>query len=215
MTRSMAFTIAGLAAGFSGLAVLAEILTPIPLAFAEVGAVVASILLLGVLIRRAPRAIVAEVARVFSTGLAVGLVATLVYDAARTGLSLLDPSPYDPFEGIRAFGRAIVGAGAEPGLTMTVGAVAHFLNGSTFGVIYAMFAHDHLSSMRTAVLSGMAWGIALEVIQSILYPGWLGITTVLEEFLLISAAGHLIYGVTLGIGVRGLLLRRNMLEVQP
>jgi hypothetical protein len=51
--------------------------------------------------------------------------------------------------------------------------------------------------------------------MSILYPGWLGITTVLQEFLVISSLGHLMYGVTLGLGVRWLLHRGQPRESVP
>jgi NhaP-type Na+/H+ or K+/H+ antiporter len=50
--------------------------------------------------------------------------------------------------------------------------------------------------------------LTLEFVQSILYPGWLGITTVLREFLVISGLGHIAYGAALGLGVWW-LLRRN------
>lgn len=212
MTRSLAFTTIGFAAGFSGLAILMEILTPVPLAIAEVGALAAALVWLVVVLRRTPRAVVVELGHTFRAGLIAGAVATLVYDAVRTGLSLLDPSPYNPFEAIRQFGRAFIGSGADPAAIMGVGFAIHLLNGSSFGVIYAMFARDRLDNPRVALASGMAWGLVLELIQSILYPGWLGITTVLGEFLVISGAGHLVYGATLGIGVRGLLMRSRPME---
>jgi hypothetical protein len=212
VTRALAFTTAGFAAGFSGLAVLMYILTPVPLLMAEIGAMTASFVGLGIVVYRAPRAVVVELARTAAIGLGVGAVGTLVYDATRTGLSLLDPSPYNPFEAVRQFGLAFLDPGADPALIMAVGWLLHLLNGSTFGGIYAFFARDHLGSPRTALVSGMAWGLALEGIQSILYPGWLGITTVLGEFLVISGAGHLVYGATLGFGVRALLLRDRRRE---
>jgi hypothetical protein len=57
------------------------------------------------------------------------------------------------------------------------------------------------------LISGIIWGLTLEFLQSILYPGWLGITTVLAEFLVISGLGHIAYGVTLGLGTRWILSR--------
>jgi hypothetical protein len=212
MSRALAFTTLGFAAGFSGLAVLGYILTPMPLLITQLAALCVAFVGLGVVLRRASPAIVRELWRTARAGIIAGVVATFVYDVARTSLSLLDPSPYNPFEAIRQFGIGIVGIDAGTTTIMGVGWAVHLLNGMSFGVIYAMFARDHLTAMRTAILSGMAWGVALELIQSILYPGWLGISTVLGEFLLISGAGHLIYGATLGFGVRGLLMRRTESE---
>lgn len=205
MSRPFAFTVIGFAAGFSGLAVLMEILTPVPLAIAEVTALGVALVGLVIVLRRSSREVVIELGRTFRAGLLAGAVATVVYDATRTGLSLLDPSPYDPFEAVRQFGRAFLAADADPTSVFVAGLAIHLLNGASFGVIYAMFAQGWLHSARTALISGMAWGLALEAIQSILYPGWLGITSVIGEFMVISGAGHLVYGATLGLGVRGLL----------
>jgi hypothetical protein len=207
VTRSLAFTTLGFAAGFSGLAVLMFILTPVPLLVAEVGAMLASLAWLGVVLYRAQRSVLLELARTARAGVIAGFLGTLVYDASRTALSLLDPSPYNPFEAVRQFGLAFLDPGADPAAIMGLGWVLHLMNGTSFGVIYALFARDHLGSGRTALISGMGWGLVLELIQSIVYPGWLGITTVFAEFVVISGAGHLIYGATLGLGVRGLLLR--------
>jgi hypothetical protein len=208
MTRRFVFVSLGLAAGFSGLAMLAYILTPVSLMAAELAFVAAAVAWLTILARRAPAPLLREAARVAIAGAVVGAVATVVYDGTRTLLSVVDPSPYNPFEAIRVFGRGVLPASADPELVLGVGFVVHLVNGASFGVIYAMFANGRLATPRSAVLSGMAWGVVLELIQSILYPGWLGIRAVLAEFLVISGAGHLVYGATLGFGVRRLLARR-------
>jgi hypothetical protein len=213
VTHGFVYTSVGLAAGFSGLAVMAAILTPVPLIVTELVAVGVALVFLGLMVRRAPPGLLREVRRAAGAGILVGAVATLVYDAVRTGLSLLDPSPYNPFEAIRHFGMGILPATAAPSLVLGVGWIVHLVNGSSFGVIYAMFARNRLGTVRSALVSGMAWGVMLELIQSILYPGWLGITTVIREFLLISAAGHLAYGATLGLGVRALMSRRSQSEL--
>lgn len=205
MGRGFAFTTVGLAAGFSGLAVLAYVLTPASLLAAELVAAGVAAIALAFVARRAPRAVIVELWRVTRAGVLAGVAATFVYDVSRTALSVLDPSPYQPFEAIRQFGLGVLPAGAAPEAVLGVGFLIHVVNGSSFGVIYAMFAQGRVATRRAALVSGMAWGVALELIQSIIYPGWLGITSVLREFLLISAAGHLIYGATLGLGVRALL----------
>jgi hypothetical protein len=205
--RRWAFATIGLAAGFSGLAVIGTILTGIPLLFLEGALVLVPVTFVVVVIRRTPRPIVLEIWRVARAGLLAGFAATIVYDVTRTTLSVFDPSPYNPFEAIRQFGLGMLPADASPALVMGVGYCIHFLNGSSFGVIYAVFGGRHVSSLRAALLSGIAWGLTLEFIQSILYPGWLHITTVLGEFLVISGFGHLAFGASLGLGVRWLLAR--------
>jgi hypothetical protein len=205
--RSWAFATAGLAAGFSGLAVIATILTGAPLVVFEVGLAIVPLVAAAVIVRRAPRAVVIEVWGVVRIGLIVGALATLCYDVTRTALSYLDPSPYNPFEAVRHFGLGVTPIGAPAPVVMAAGFVVHFVNGSAFGVIYASAAGRNARTLRSAVIGGVAWGLTLEFIQSILYPGWLHITTVLGEFLLISGLGHLCYGACLGMGVRSLMRR--------
>jgi hypothetical protein len=209
MARRWAFATIGLAAGFSGLAIMLTILSGIPLLIAESAMVLIPLIFVIVVVRRTPRPIVLEIWRVVRAGLLAGFAATLVYDVTRTTLSILDPSPYNPFEAIRQFGLGLLPPGAPFALVMVAGYAIHFLNGSTFGVIYAVFAGRHRSALRFTLLSGIGWGLTLEFIQSILYPGWLGITTVLAEFLVISGIGHIFYGITLSLVVRWLLHRGN------
>ena len=207
MTRRWAYGTIGLAAGFSGVAVILSILSGVALSVAEAALVLVPLAGVVVIALRAPRDVVREVWRVVRAGLLAGAAATLLYDFSRTGLSVLDPSPYNPFEAIRRFGLGLLPAGAAPPLVMAAGFALHFMNGASFGVIYAVFAGRHARTLRGALLSGLAWGLTLEFIQSIFYPGWLHITTVLKEFLVISALGHIVYGITLGLGVRWLLRR--------
>jgi hypothetical protein len=142
------------------------------------------------------------------SGLTAGLFATAAYDFSRYVLSLLDPSPYNPFEAIRAFGVMLVGAGAGAELTYAAGLAFHALNGAMFGVSYCLFlARFGLRSQRLALATGISWGLFLEGMQLAVYPGWLNISAY-QEFATISAAGHLVYGATLGLGCRWLLLRQ-------
>jgi hypothetical protein len=198
----------GLAAGFSGVALLLHILTGAALYTAEAVMVAVPIAATVVVARLAPRPVTREIWRVARAGVLAGGAATLIYDGTRAGLSLLDPSPYNPFEAIRQFGRAVLPPGAPASAITLVGAAIHLVNGSSFGVIYAVFAGRHMRTTRAALGTGLTWGIALEFIQSIVYPGWLKITTVFAEFLLISSLGHVAYGVSLGLGTHRLLARK-------
>jgi hypothetical protein len=208
------FGTVGLAAGFSGLAVLATILTRQSLPLLEALFALVPLTAAAVILRRAPNAVVREVWRYVRAGIIAGALATLLYDVTRTGLSSLDPSPYNPFEAVRRFGLGFVPADASAEATLAAGFVVHFLNGSSFGVIYATFAGRFARSIRAAIVGGIGWGLTLEFVQSILYPGWLQITTVLGEFLVISGLGHLAYGVALGVGVHWLLFRKGDVEGQ-
>lgn len=149
--------------------------------------------------RAAPegRAVVARRTRV---GLGVGFAATVAYDLARFLLSRWDPSPYDPFEAIWAFGVRLAGATAPPGLVYTAGAVFHLVNGLSFGVAFCLLV------ARPGVLVGILWGFGLELFQLSLYPGWLDIRFY-REFVQISVLAHAVYGLALGLGCRQALGR--------
>jgi len=134
-----------------------------------------------------------------------GFIATLAYDASKSVLSQLDPSPYNPFEVLRIFGTLIVGEAADPGTILLAGAAFHLLNGTAFGVAYTfLFARGGNTTWRRALATGVGWGLFLETFQLTLYPGWLDIR-LYAEFATISALGHVVYGSTLGAVSRTLL----------
>jgi hypothetical protein len=145
--------------------------------------------------------------RTVATGIGVGVVATVIYDVAKTVLSQLDPSPFDPFHVISIFGSLLVGSDADPALITVAGLAFHLLNGTSFGVAYVfLFGRDGATNLRRALLTGIGWGLFLETFQLTLYPGWLDIR-LYQEFATISALGHIVYGATLGLLGRGLLRR--------
>lgn len=205
----------GLAALFSGVALLVHILTQLslPLAVAVTAAAMAA------MVARV-RAVIgrdawAAVAGVLLRGAVTGVVATVTYDIAKGTLSLLDPSPYNPFEAVRVFGTLLIGADSPAPAVYAAGTAFHFLNGTAFGVAYTiLFARNGRSTRAYAALSGMGWGLFLESFQLLFYPGWLGITFV-KEFTMISALSHLVYGATLGLGVRSLLRRADPTVARP
>jgi len=211
-TRTWVFATAGLAAGFSGLAMLAVILSGAPLSIAEGVLVSIPIGAAAVIFRRAPRAVVRELWPVIRAGIVAGAFATLMYDVTRTVLGFLDPSPYDPFGAIRQFGLGVVPPTAPGEVVMAAGMAVHFLNGTSFGVIYATLGGRRIRSARGAALAGLAWAMTLYLIQSALYPGWLHITTWFNEFETIAGLGHVSFGISLGLGVWWLLRREAMRE---
>src|ERR1041385_2460983 len=117
-TRRFVFTTVGLAAGFSGVAMLTYILTPISVVAAELGFAAFAVIVLVLLVRRAPPTLLREVARSARAGIVAGAVATLAYDASRTILSLFDPLPYQPFEAISRFGLGVLPVGSDPRLVL-------------------------------------------------------------------------------------------------
>ena len=187
MVRSL-----GVGATFSGAALVMHILIGVSLRFALVVAGALVVLALAVVWRRAAPPLRQAITRRAGVGLVAGVLALVAYDASKWALSQLDPSPYNPFEAVRAFGLLLVGE-AQPGaIVLSAGAGFHVLNGVCFGIAFVF-----LFGYR-GVLAGMVWGVFLETFQLALYPGWLG-TELVAEFVQISAASHLVYGATLGL----------------
>lgn len=199
----------GIGALFSGAALLSHIIARVSLPLAL--AVTASMLALtaGVVWVRVEPETRRELGGLVLRGLAIGLVATLLYDASRTVLSQVDPSPYDPFEVMRAFGSALLGTAADGTSALAAGTAFHVLNGVSFGLAYVfLFGRLATSSRRWALASGVGWGLFLESFQLTLYPGWLNIEAY-REFATISFLGHFVYGATLG------LLAHRLLPPEP
>lgn len=197
--------LAGLLGLWSGIALLATILlgAPLPAAVALAGLVVlAGIAVIAIRSRPPDRM---QIWRWVRVGLLAGLAATLAYDASRTLLSVADPSPFNPFEAVRVFGLLLTGAAEPSPMTWAVGLTFHLLTGISFGIAYAQFFGAVAQrSTKLALVSGVGWGLFLELFQLTLYPGWLDIRF-LDEFRTISFLAHVIYGATLGLGVRRLL----------
>jgi hypothetical protein len=190
----------GVGALFSGAALLAHILAGIalPLALALTATLLA--VLARVAWRRTAPAERRLLLRRAGVGVVCGVAATLAYDVAKHALSLLDPSPYNPFEAIRIFGILLTGPAAPAGLSLVAGIAFHLLNGIAFGVAFCFLFG------RRGVLAGIGWGLFLELFQLTLYPGWLDIRFY-EEFARVSALSHVIYGAVLGLGCRAGLRR--------
>jgi hypothetical protein len=184
----------------SGAALLAHLLAgialPLALAF-TVGLLALTIVLVW---RRTKPAERRPLATYTLVGLGVGLVATIVYDVVRVVLAEFDPSPYNPFEAIRMFGILLAGPDAPAGLSMTAGFAFHFVNGIAFGIAYCFLFG------RRGLVAGILWGLFLELFQVTLYPGWLNIRAY-QEFVQISALGHIAYGAVLGWGCQASLRR--------
>jgi hypothetical protein len=188
----------GVAALFSGAALLAHILLGVSLRVSLGVTASAMALCLAVVWTRAPGEARRRSLHTAGVGLAGGLIALVAYDGSKMALSWLDPSPYNPFEAVHRFGILLAGPQASPAAIWSLGVLFHALNGACFGVAYAFLWG------RRGVLAGVAWGLFLELFQLTLFPGWLDIR-LYREFAQISALSHLIYGGTLGGWCRRLL----------
>ena len=199
MSRSFIWLLLAVAALFSGVALLGNIIAgvalPLTLAFTT-SALVLTVVFIWLRSSGRARSLLLGVA---VRGALIALIAVIAYDASRGVLAAIDPSPFNPYAAIPIFGALLVGREAPEGLILAFGVGFHLLNGISFGLAYAFaFGRIAVRSARWAAVTGVAWGLFLEAFQVTLYPGWLNITTY-REFVTISFFGHIVYGLVLGL----------------
>lgn len=191
LDRLLRSRVVGVAFLFSGAALLMHILGQVPLRTGLSATFAASGVVVVVAWRRGDAGSRSRLKARIGVGLAAGVAALVVYDAAKLVLAAIDPSPFDPFGAIGLFGVLLAGPGASDAVVLGVGVGYHVLNGVLFGVAFSvLFGHR-------GVLAGALWGLFLEGFQSALYPGWLDVAFY-REFLGISFLAHVAYGATLG-----------------
>lgn len=125
-------------------------------------------------------------------GAVAGLVGTVAYDLARYGTVALFDMSFRPFHVMNVFGELFLGSGHSDAATFAAGFLYHVSNGTFFGLAYTLVFR------RPQWWTGALWGIGLELCMATLYPRWLAIQQ-LNEFLEVSALGHVVYGATLGL----------------
>jgi hypothetical protein len=189
-------TLFGLTALSSGAALLTYIVVGISLRIAASMSVLAMAGVLGGQWYRAGKLGRAWIQQTIRAGVIAGVAATAAYDASRWVLSRLDSSPYNPFEAVRIFGTVLAGPSATPATIYLTGFAFHLFNGISFAVAFA-FLLGH-----RGIISGIGWGLGLEVFQLVLYPDWLQIRLYYREFCQISAFSHVVYGAVLGRACR-------------
>ncbi|MGZ8851262.1 MAG: hypothetical protein ACXW3E_13165 [Thermoanaerobaculia bacterium] len=185
-----ALRIAAIAFLFSGAALVAHILAGISLRLSLAFTAAVLIASLAIVWRRSDDARRERLRALVTTGLLAGIFATAVYDGSKFVLSRGTRSAYNPFEAIRAFGRLLAGPSAGDAAILASGTAFHVLNGTCFGIAYCLLFR------RRNVLTGIAWGLFLELFQLTLFPGWLDIRAY-REFVQISVLSHIIYGCVL------------------
>lgn len=197
----------GLFALFSGVALLLNIIGGVSLGLALGGTTLVLLGGVGLAMRGQDPESRRWTVRTAAVGALTGIVATSLYDTTKALLSTFDPSPYNPFEVFRIFGQLLLGTDSSTIGVFVAGGAFHVLNGIAFALAYTfLFARDGRTTMRRAALTGMGWGLFLEIFQLTLYPGWLNIGFY-SEFVTISALSHLVYGATIGVVARAGLRR--------
>jgi len=141
---------------------------------------------------RAPAPARAEAARRAAFGAAAGVLATVAYDVVRLLVVQALGLHVHPFDTLVLFGQLIVGGGPRP-VAWVAGTAYHYANGTLFAVAYALLLSGR--DWRFGVL----WGLGLECLMLLVYPAWLNLRLLLLEFTVMSVAGHLAYGTTLGL----------------
>jgi hypothetical protein len=133
--------------------------------------------------------------RSLSVGLAGGLVATFAYDLFRLGMRETGLFEYDGFRAIYIFGSWIAGSSVDTAPAAIAGWFYHFWNGLSFGLFYA------LTFGARSWLWGLGYGLVMEAMMLGLFPLFLRITDQVG-FIVISLAGHAVYGVVLGLAAQ-------------
>jgi hypothetical protein len=197
--RRQVLGIAAVASLANGIALLCTILFALPLPLLLVAAWTIGISALAAIVAVSAPAARTGLTAFLVVGLGAGIAATLAYDLSKAILSQLDPSPFNPFETMKVFGRLLLGESASTDAIQVAGWIFHLANGWTFAIAYTLLvARAGGVSRRRGILTGIAWGLFLEVFQLSLYPGWLNIRF-LDEFRQISFLGHVVFGAVLGI----------------
>lgn len=119
-------------------------------------------------------------------GIMAGLCGTIAYDLLRIVLSVLHLA-HSPFRFIEMYGIVLVG---DEKLGIPIGWIFHAWNGMMFGAFYVLFLK------KRTLLRAIAWGMCLELVLVVTVPR-LFVATITQEFLTVSVAGHLFYGMGL------------------
>jgi hypothetical protein len=182
-----------LACGTSGAALLAKVFGILSMRTVTIALALPCAVALFIVWIRAARRKQAALRRVLAIGFLGGLVGTFAYDVARIPFHLAGQRIFAP---ISAYGIWIADASASSGLTETIGWSYHVANGITFGMMYALVMEKR--GWGWAVV----WGIALESIALFSPFGRIFSMTGNVAAISIAYAGHIAWGVPLGIMVQ-------------
>jgi hypothetical protein len=131
--------------------------------------------------------------KMIRVGLLAGVVATAGYDVVRWLVVTIFHFSVRPFDTFRFFGQIILDKPVSEQAAYAVGYLYHLLNGITFSIaFFILFKGKHW-------MYGVLWAYVLEILMLIVYPRFLNISSVMEEFTIVSCIGHTTYGTIIGL----------------
>ena len=185
-------------AGTSGAAVLAYAFGPVPMSFTVPFVVLpsASLLVGLVLLRQRLYRRLHRFSTLLTRGAAVGLLATLVYDAVRPLIVVSLGLSFDPYRAMPIYGQLITGMQPTVPMSIATGWLYHVWNGLSFGMMFAL--------VRPAggIVAGFVWAMLLQAAMMAAYPAFLAVRLADPGFLATGLIGHALWGIVLGAGLR-------------
>jgi hypothetical protein len=150
-----------------------------------------------------------EITRRIVVGLGVGVVATLALDAAREAGVIHGWLPGDT---VVMFGKMVT-ASKDFAVFYPAGLFVHYLNGASFGLIYA-FMWGGRESYRDAAKWGVIWLLLMELGMMTAPPmgpmtGLFGVRFAWPQMFLITLVAHILCGLTVGLLAQHFLSRRD------
>jgi hypothetical protein len=121
-----------------------------------------------------------------------GALGLFAYDVGRWLIQTLFPLEFDAFLPILSFGSLITGDPVTSASASLAGWAYHISNGWTFALVYALIAGP------ARWWYGLIWGGMLEVGMLLVYPILFSQINY-PPFLVVSIAGHVLYGSVLGL----------------
>ncbi len=144
-----------------------------------------------------------ELALAMRIGVWGGVWGTVGYDLVRIPLHLLGMNPFAP---IRSYGLYLANAPSATTLTDWLGALYHFSNGITFGILYVLI-------MRGRNLWwGVLWGLVLEALAIVLPFGEVYGVRHAPMVMFVAFFAHVYYGLPLGGAARNPEETRALLD---
>jgi hypothetical protein len=177
----------------TGAALIVTVFTRVSLALTLLCAAMYIVCIVSLIWARLPSTSRAPLVRRVRTGFLAGLLATPAYDLTRLAIVDLVGLSVWPFDTFPLFGRAILGPGWPASVTLLAGVAYHYLNGMCFATAYS------ITFWRRYFLFGVIFAVGLELAMLTVYPRWLPLSSVLGEFTIVSATGHIAYGLAIGL----------------
>jgi len=136
-------------------------------------------------------------------GLLGGFVGTFALDTFRQ-LGFIHK--WLPMDTVKLFGNMIAGPGSPELVWVSTGLLYHFLNGTTFGLIFVL-VFGVLFGVNKWWQWALVWALVVEVFMMVLPPmaptnGLFGVNTGGPGFFLITLIAHIGFGLTLGLIVQ-------------